>query len=67
MQTQPFFILGCWHQQSSKLAKDLDVIGSWVCNKNLFLNVTKTEAMLFGTQAKLFQVINFCDIQCKSD
>ncbi|CAB4032232.1 Hypothetical predicted protein, partial [Paramuricea clavata] len=30
-----------------KLTEDLDVIGSWLCSNSLFLNVTKTEAMLF--------------------
>jgi hypothetical protein len=43
----------------SKLTEDLDVIGSWLCSNSLFLNVTKTEAMLFGTQARLSQVTDF--------
>ena len=44
----------------SKLTADLDVISSWLCNNSSFLNVTKTGAMLFGTQAKLSQVTDFC-------
>ena len=43
----------------SKLIEDLDIIGSWLRNNSLFLNVTKTEAMLFGTQARLSQVTDF--------
>ena len=31
----------------------LDLIGSWIYNNSLFLNVVKIEAMLFGTHARL--------------
>ena len=31
----------------------LDLIGSWLYNNSLFLNLVKTEAMLFGTHARL--------------
>ena len=35
------------------LNEDLDLIGSWLYNNSLFLNAVKTEAMLFGTHARL--------------
>ena len=35
------------------LNEDLVLIGSWLCNNSLFLNTVKTEAMLFGTHARL--------------
>ena len=35
------------------LTEDLDLIGSWLYNNSLFLNAVKTEAMLFGTHARL--------------
>ena len=35
------------------LNEDLDLIGSWLNNNSLFLNAEKTEAMLFGTHARL--------------
>ena len=35
------------------LKEDLDLIGSWLYNNSLFLNAVKTEAMLFGTHARL--------------
>ena len=31
----------------------LDLIGSWIYNNSLSLNAVKTEAMLFGTHARL--------------
>ena len=35
------------------LKEDLDLIGWWFYNNSLFLNAVKTEAMLFGTHARL--------------
>ena len=35
------------------LNEDLDLLESWLYNNSLFLNVVKTEAMLFGTHARL--------------
>ena len=35
------------------LKEDLDLIGSWLYDNSLFLNALKTEAMLFGTHARL--------------
>ena len=35
------------------LNEDLDLIGSWLYNNSFFLNAFKTEAMLFGTHARL--------------
>ena len=33
--------------------EDLDLIGSWLHNNSLFLKAENTEAMLFGTHARL--------------
>ena len=35
------------------LNEDLDLIGSWLHHNSLFLNAVKTEAMMFGTHARL--------------
>ena len=35
------------------LNEDLVLIGSWLYNNSLFLNAVTTEAMLFGTHARL--------------
>ena len=35
------------------LSEDLDLIGSWLFYNSLFVNVLKTEAMLFGTHPRL--------------
>ena len=35
------------------LNEDLDLIGSWLYNNSLFLHAVKTEAMMFGTHARL--------------
>ena len=35
------------------LSEDLNLIGSWLHDNSLYLNADKTEAMLFGTHARL--------------
>jgi hypothetical protein len=39
-----------------RLNDELNLIGDWLRENNLFVNVTKTESMLFGTAARLKNV-----------
>ena len=55
-------VLFCTAKQASvikdKLNGDLASIGRWLYENSLFLNVAKTEAMLFGTAPRLSDVEN---------
>lgn len=42
-----------------RLNDELNLIGRWLPDNGLFLNVAKTEAMLFGTVARLKSVDRF--------
>ena len=42
-----------------KLNAELELVGSWLVDNSLFLNITKTESVLFGTHHKLSQVSYF--------
>ena len=42
-----------------RLNEDLKAIESWLRKNSLFLNVTKTEAMVFGTTPRLSNVESF--------
>ena len=41
------------------LNKELAEIDQWLCKNSLFINVSKTEAMLFGTTPKLCGIDSF--------
>ena len=56
-------MLFCTAKQASviedKLNRDLASIGRWLYENSLFLNIAKTEAMLFGTVPRLSDVDSF--------
>ena len=56
-------VLFCSGSDVTKIEKrlndELNLIGRWLCDNNLFLNVAKTESMLFGTVARLKNVDRF--------
>ena len=56
-------VLFCSGSDVTKVEKtlhdELNLIGRWLHDNGLFLNVTKTEAMLFGTVARLKNVDRF--------